>query len=154
MPSLTPRAAAATTQHSPRIRLGLATQLKDSQLQDLSPPELQAVGANRIGSEAAGAHWMVVMGDRGRRRVKSSPTSPRAFQSLQSSVRSSAAWIASLRFPLLVQSGRQRSGRGPRTPPQAHSACLQGRVTHCSPGPELPFLVLSTTHPHPQLRVL
>lgn len=41
-------------------------------------------------------------------------------------------------------------GLGPRTlPPQAQSASfLHSRVTHCSPGPPHPFLVLST-HPPP-----
>lgn len=55
----------------------------------------------------------MVMGDRGRRRVKSSATSPRTFQILQGSLRSSAARISSLRFSLLVQSGRERSGPDP-----------------------------------------
>lgn len=61
------------------------------------------------------------------------------------------------RLTSLPTSGPKRTekvGPGPRTPPQAHPACFRRRDTHCSRGPELPFLVLSTTHPHPELRVL
>lgn len=57
------------------------------------------------------------------------------------------------RLTSLSTSGPKWAGKvglGPRTqPPQAHSACfLSSSVTHCSPGPPRPFLVLST-HPHP-----
>lgn len=71
----------------------------------------------------------MVMGDRGRRRVKSSATSPRTFQILQSSVRSSAAWIASLRFPLLVQSGYRKGRAGPQDSASG-TLCLSSVQSH------------------------
>lgn len=142
--------AAATTQHSPRIRLRLATQLKGSQLQDLSP-ELQAAGANRIGSESRRRD-----GDGGLR-----PKASQVLSNLTPYIPNFAKFCSVLcsldRLTSLSTSGPKWMGKvgpGPRTPRQAHSACLQRRVTHCSPGPELPFLVLSTTRPHPELRVL
>lgn len=57
------------------------------------------------------------------------------------------------RLTSLSTSGPKWAGKvglGPRTqPPQAHSARFLGSsVTHCSPGPPRPFLVLSI-HPHP-----
>lgn len=57
------------------------------------------------------------------------------------------------RFTSLFTSGSNWAGKvglRPRTPPpQAHSASfLRSRVTHRSPGPPRPFLVLST-HPPP-----
>lgn len=95
----------------------------------------------------------MVMGDGDRRRVKSSAASPRTFQN---SAKFSSVLCSLDRLTSLSTSPKW-TGKfwpGPGTPPQAHSARLQRRATHCSPGPELPFLVLSTTHPHPELRIL